>query len=165
MPGFEQLRDRTLDTLARHFAVGNLRAGTLEHRLEAALAASAPHELDEVTWDLPALGRSLRERLGFGARRRPCSRIAFKVAPETTLPIGGGPTTWVLGRSRTCDVVLHDPAISRRHALLSTRGGQCSIRDLGSTNGVEVNGEPVQVAVLHAGDVVTLGGVAHAVVR
>ncbi len=163
MPGFEQLRDRTLETLGRHFAIGNLRAGTLEHRLEGALTARTPHDLHEVTWDLPSLGRSLWRRLT--SPRRSCTRVAFKVVPEATLHVGGEPTTWLLGRSSACDVVLRDPAVSRRHALVSTRGGQCSVRDLGSTNGIQVNGKPVETAVLRAGDVLTLGGVAHAVVR
>jgi pSer/pThr/pTyr-binding forkhead associated (FHA) protein len=105
------------------------------------------------------------QRLTRGPARRPCAKVAFKIAPEITLPVGGGPSTWLLGRSSACDVMFLDPAISRRHALLSTRGGQCSIRDLGSTNGTQVNGEPVETAVLHAGDVLTLAGVSHAVVR
>ena len=54
-----------------------------------------------------------------------------------------GPTA-SLGRSRECDCVLDDPNVSRRHAELR-RGiaGDWQIVDLGSTNGVKVNGRRV----------------------
>src|SRR5680860_182589 len=63
-----------------------------------------------------------------------------------------------LGRSNECDCVIRDANISRRHAELR-RGerGQWEIADLGSTNGVEVNGSRVSRARLQPGDEVTLG--------
>ncbi len=68
-----------------------------------------------------------------------------------------GPTA-VLGRSRECDCVLNDPNISRRHAELR-RGptGDWQIVDLGSTNGVKVNGRQVDTSRLSPGDEVVLG--------
>jgi FhaA, N-terminal domain/FHA domain len=64
----------------------------------------------------------------------------------------------VLGRSRECDCVLNDPNVSRRHAELR-RGqtGDWQINDLGSTNGVKVNGRQVDMSRLSPGDEVTLG--------
>jgi hypothetical protein len=64
----------------------------------------------------------------------------------------------VLGRSRECDCVFADPNISRRHAELR-RGptGDWQIVDLGSTNGVKVNGRQVETSRLAPGDDVTLG--------
>jgi Protein of unknown function (DUF3662)/FHA domain len=63
-----------------------------------------------------------------------------------------------LGRSRECDCVLADPNISRRHAELR-RGstGDWQIVDLGSTNGVKVNGRLVETSRLSPGDEVMLG--------
>jgi hypothetical protein len=63
-----------------------------------------------------------------------------------------------LGRSKQCDCVLHDPNVSRRHAELR-RGstGDWQVVDLGSTNGVKVNGRRVDSARLSPGDEVTLG--------
>ena len=57
-----------------------------------------------------------------------------------------GPTA-VLGRSKDCDCVLRDPNVSRRHAELR-RGatGDWQIVDLGSTNGVKVNGRQVDTS-------------------
>jgi pSer/pThr/pTyr-binding forkhead associated (FHA) protein len=63
-----------------------------------------------------------------------------------------------LGRSRECDCVLNDPNVSRRHAELR-RGptGDWEIADLGSTNGVKVNGRRVSSTRLSPGDQVTIG--------
>ena len=63
-----------------------------------------------------------------------------------------------LGRSRECDCVFRDPNVSRRHAELR-RGstGDWQIVDLGSTNGVKVNGRRVDTSRLSPGDDVTLG--------
>jgi len=65
--------------------------------------------------------------------------------------------TLVLGRSRECDVQLADPNVSRRHAEVRREGAEYWIVDLGSTNGVEVNGARTARAKLEHGDRVTLG--------
>ena len=63
-----------------------------------------------------------------------------------------------LGRSRECDCVFADPNISRRHAELR-RGstGDWQVVDLGSTNGIKVNGQRVNQADLSPGDRITIG--------
>lgn len=63
----------------------------------------------------------------------------------------------LVGRDLDCDVVLGDPAISRRHALLVFRGGGWIIQDLGSTNGTVLNGARVGRSELHPGDHLVLG--------
>jgi FhaA, N-terminal domain/FHA domain len=50
----------------------------------------------------------------------------------------------VIGRSRDCDIVLDDPNVSRRHAELRPSGGAWVVADLGSTNGVKVNGRRIE---------------------
>ena len=63
-----------------------------------------------------------------------------------------------IGRSRDADCVLRDPNVSRHHAeLRRSRGGEWTIADLGSTNGVKVNGRRVGSTRLKSGDKVTLG--------
>jgi pSer/pThr/pTyr-binding forkhead associated (FHA) protein len=62
-----------------------------------------------------------------------------------------------LGRHAEIDIVLNDSSVSRRHARLERQGGRCVITDLGSTNGVKVNGVKIERMVLTSGDVVTLG--------
>jgi hypothetical protein len=63
----------------------------------------------------------------------------------------------VLGRSRDCDIQVNDSNVSRRHAELRQEGASYWIVDLGSTNGLEVNGKRVKRAQLNDGDTITLG--------
>jgi hypothetical protein len=63
----------------------------------------------------------------------------------------------VLGRSRECDVRIADVNVSRRHAELVQEDTAYWIADLGSTNGVVVNGREVTRERLRDGDRITLG--------
>jgi hypothetical protein len=63
----------------------------------------------------------------------------------------------VVGRSRDCDIVLSDPNVSRRHAELRRDDSVWEVVDLGSTNGIKVNGRRAQRAPLEPGDRITLG--------
>ena len=63
-----------------------------------------------------------------------------------------------LGRSKDVDCVLRDPNVSRHHAeLRRSRSGDWTITDLGSTNGIKINGQRVGSGRLRPGDRVTLG--------
>jgi hypothetical protein len=63
----------------------------------------------------------------------------------------------VIGRATDSDLRLEDPGVSRRHAEIrvTDKGGE--ITDLGSTNGVRLNGTAVTSARLHDGDRIDLG--------
>jgi hypothetical protein len=63
----------------------------------------------------------------------------------------------VLGRSRECDITLDDQNVSRRHAEVVREDGGFWIADLGSTNGVEVNGKRVERTKLEHEDTIVLG--------
>jgi hypothetical protein len=64
----------------------------------------------------------------------------------------------VLGRSRDCDVVLDDPNVSRHHAEVRPSGGSWIVNDLGSTNGIKVNGRRIRgPESLKPGDVIEVG--------
>ncbi len=64
----------------------------------------------------------------------------------------------VIGRSHECDVVLSDENVSRRHAEVRPSGGAWILCDLGSTNGVKLNGRRVDDAKpLRPGDRIELG--------
>lgn len=93
-------------------------------------------------------------------RRQPSSHLVETraiVSLEDRRYVLDGPVA-SLGRSKECDCVLRDPNVSRRHAELR-RGetGDWQIVDLGSTNGVKVNGRLVETSRLSPGDEVALG--------
>ena len=63
-----------------------------------------------------------------------------------------------IGRSKQAECVLSDPNVSRRHAeLRRSQTGDWTIADLGSTNGVKVNGRRVSSTRLSPGDQIVIG--------
>jgi FHA domain-containing protein len=96
----------------------------------------------------------LQEPLEERARQRDAR--ALLVTDGRRLVVGARGAT--IGRSRECDIVLSDPNVSRRHAEVRPRGGGWAIADLGSTNGVAVNGTRVErPQSLKAGDRIEVG--------
>lgn len=77
--------------------------------------------------------------------------------PDGPYPLTGGRVR--VGRGRSNEVVLSDASVSREHAeLVPSDGGRWRVRDLGSTNGVAVNGAKLTGdRELAAGDTVTFG--------
>jgi membrane-bound lytic murein transglycosylase D len=62
-----------------------------------------------------------------------------------------------IGRERGCDVELPDSQVSRRHAQVSLVNGQWIVRDLQSSNGLFVDGRPVESAPIGDGVAIRLG--------
>ena len=63
----------------------------------------------------------------------------------------------VLGRSGRDRLVFADPRMSRQHLRLVRRGAVFGVRDLKSTNGTSVNGQPISSSGLHQGDLLRAG--------
>jgi putative nucleotidyltransferase with HDIG domain len=64
----------------------------------------------------------------------------------------------VIGRSSEADAVIDEPSLSRQHARLTMApDGAVTVEDLGSTNGIFINGSQRRIATLAAGDTVRLG--------
>jgi pSer/pThr/pTyr-binding forkhead associated (FHA) protein len=61
-----------------------------------------------------------------------------------------------VGRARSNDIHLDDPAVSSHHAAILWMAGTAFVQDLGSTNGTQLNGEPVQRALLRNRDEITI---------
>lgn len=91
--------------------------------------------------------------------------IQMSLAADAELvQIGKNSHTWplskeaiVLGRQQGCDVMLPDAGVSRRHAEVRREGDEWVVIDLGSTNGIEVNGRRVNRHRLSPGDRLLLG--------
>lgn len=84
-------------------------------------------------------------------------------APGALLVVGSrrlllASSVGTIGRSRDCDIVLDDVGVSRHHADIRPTAEGWTVEDLGSTNGVLVNGRGIRGAQpLHPGDRVLLG--------
>jgi pSer/pThr/pTyr-binding forkhead associated (FHA) protein len=63
----------------------------------------------------------------------------------------------VAGRHPEADIFLDDVTVSRKHAEFHRRGASFLVRDLGSMNGIFVNGERSDEAALEAGSEVLIG--------
>ena len=102
---------RALAQLRNAYAAGHVSTSTLEARIALALTGDA----EGAVWDLPRWWH-----------RRTAPRALIIDGAEWPLE-----TSAQIGRSSSCELVLDDDAISRRHAEIALRGGVCVVRDLG----------------------------------
>lgn len=68
--------------------------------------------------------------------------------------------TLVIGRDRSCNVVVDDQLASRRHAVIQKIRDAYFVKDLDSTNGVKLNGKRIprdKYVRIHPTDVITVG--------
>lgn len=86
--------------------------------------------------------------------------MALKLTPMTK---EGGPSVvlqrpvLLVGRHPECDWRLNLPKISRRHCCFALAYDRVIVRDLGSRNGVRVNGREIDEVQLRRGDEVAIG--------
>jgi hypothetical protein len=147
------MREEAVATLQRRFAEGYLSPATLEERLGRVLREQTQEALALTLEDLPPDKPAWRLLLQRGATRSPVTAPGAVV--DLTEFAGAGAI--VAGRAASCDVVLPDPTVSRRHAELRVEAGICRVRDLGSTNGTYANGRAVSSVRIRPGDPVTFG--------
>jgi pSer/pThr/pTyr-binding forkhead associated (FHA) protein len=89
--------------------------------------------------------------------RSPPAIAVLELHPARGLRRGLGAGA-VIGRDGGCDVRLDDPLVSRRHAVVVSCAGELFIEDLGSANGLFVNGDRRRrTLALRDGDVIQLG--------
>jgi hypothetical protein len=67
------------------------------------------------------------------------------------------PTPVTIGREEDNTIQLNDERVSRFHVKIQEDGGRIILTDLDSTNGTRINGHPVQMRVLQAGDQLSIG--------
>jgi len=75
-----------------------------------------------------------------------------------------GQKTWnlrrpvtLIGSSRPAHIVLHDKDISKAHCVIVNTGTDVLVKDLRTSSGTKCNREPIDIAVLADGDVITIG--------
>jgi pSer/pThr/pTyr-binding forkhead associated (FHA) protein len=64
----------------------------------------------------------------------------------------------IIGRTPDCEIQIMANNVSRRHARISYHNEEYKIEDLGSTNGIYVNGVKVERCILRKHDVLEIGG-------
>jgi hypothetical protein len=122
-------------------------------------AAAAPEQADPGHTAIYSAAERKQAPLREERAARAGRAVLIAEGKRHAVPPGGA----VVGRSRECDIVIGDSDISRKHAELRPGPqGVWTIADLGSTNGIRVNGTSVpsgQAQPLSSGDHVTLGTV------
>lgn len=155
------LRWRLGRTLRAAYAVGLLTQDTFTHRIDQLYGASRvdPEQLlGDLTFRTDdGIREHFRARIGSVWRWRHRNQDEPEQLPLLGLDWTGSTPELLIGRSSSCDLVLHDPNVSRRHAQLFFREGRWILLDLRSTNGTYVNGVRVQRSELLPGDVLALG--------
>ena len=65
--------------------------------------------------------------------------------------------TITIGRGSDSDIQINNLGVSKKHAAITRQNGGYFIEDLKSTNGTQLNNEPITKAALSGKDVVTIG--------
>ncbi len=115
--------------------------------------------LGVITWliyrDLQVTSQLLAQRSQTRGILRVIASANGGLPPGLTIPLQ--PVTSI-GRSPHNTIVLTAPYASAEHALITWRGGQWWLEDLGSRNGTLLNAVPVQEStIITAGDVIAIG--------
>lgn len=83
--------------------------------------------------------------------------------PAQLLSLTDGPSLLLdkpillIGRHEECDVQLNSRKVSRKHCCIAQVEDYLVVRDVGSTNGVRINGVRVKEGILRTGDELTIG--------
>ncbi|MCS6798153.1 MAG: FHA domain-containing protein [Myxococcota bacterium] len=91
--------------------------------------------------------------------RPPPARLVMLTPPAPGAEFALSRPRTRIGRAEDLDAWINHKSISREHAEVVRDGEALKIRDLGSSNGIRVNGKDVSEAVLQPGDIVELGQV------
>jgi hypothetical protein len=144
-----ETREQTVAELRRGYLAGRLGTDTFSRRVDDAMQSGSRDALRGLTADLPASPPAHLERLRSWLRPRGLGLPPADELEQAQL---------VIGRSSSCELVLADDTVSRRHAELFTEDGRWLLRDLDSSNGTWLNGRRIVEAEVRPGDVLHLGG-------
>jgi hypothetical protein len=87
----------------------------------------------------------------------PVARLQFILGPMANQTLALSEEVTTIGSVAGNTVVLADPAVSRKHAGIRKVNGLYELADLGSTNGIYVNGHKVPKKTLEPGDIIRVG--------
>jgi len=87
----------------------------------------------------------------------PMARLEFILGPMANQVLNLSEEVTTIGSVAGNTVVLADPAVSRKHAGIRKVDSNYELADLGSTNGIYVNGHKVPKKTLEPGDIIRVG--------
>jgi pSer/pThr/pTyr-binding forkhead associated (FHA) protein len=85
------------------------------------------------------------------------ARLIIVRGPQINMYFDLNDSTYKIGRSPKCDIFLNDMTVSRDHAGITPQSDGFEIEDHGSYNGIWINNNSVDKAVLKDGDIVQIG--------
>lgn len=88
---------------------------------------------------------------------QPGARLEFILGPMANQVLQLAEDVTTIGSVSGATVVLADPAVSKKHAAIRKVDTSFELADLGSTNGVYVNGQKVPKKTLEVGDIIRVG--------
>lgn len=88
---------------------------------------------------------------------QPGARLEFILGPMANQTLALSEDVTTIGSVAGATVVLADPAVSKKHAAIRKVESDFELADLGSTNGVYVNGHKVPKKTLEVGDIIRVG--------
>jgi hypothetical protein len=155
-------RERVVRLLRDRSVEGRLSTDTFAERVGLAYRAKSGAELVELTSDVRPAGvprRLLLSAVEWLSRLDADLEAAWQ---RPRIPTLGLPRTdgarLTVGRAPSCDCLVPEESVSRRHAELRREGDSWLLRDLGSRNGTRVNGmRVIEEVEVRPGDRLTLG--------
>jgi hypothetical protein len=139
-----------LDDMARLVSIALVPPVVVRLHEDSAIVAGAV-EIDALSGEEPERAEVVR-----GASPKTfCLRMVRGLPVDAVYPLR---ERVAIGRSKSNDIVIGDPRVSREHARIEAQNNETVLIDLGSTNGTLVDGRKVSGRVrLHRGNVITLG--------
>ncbi len=150
-------------------SINALEEDTFVRPAKTSSTAPTPEELfgketpqdysDTIELDLSKINRRIEDKIS--------EKIGLPSSEEPKLTIIGGfdrdrkfiinKEEMTIGRDESCDIVINDPGVSRKHASIITGEGRHYIQDLDSRSGILVNGSRGKNQVLEDGDIIKMG--------
>lgn len=136
--------------------------GIREHAAERSYVFNGPISIDyTLDTSLPTGQFTVASRAGSGdtnGRQKRTGQLVLEVNGVRHPLVAPG---LLIGRGTEADLRINDPGISRRHALITVSGDQehpvITIEDLGSTNGIHVNGTRITKTRIGEGSRIEVG--------
>ena len=106
---------------------------------------------EEESVDLFSFSEDTASRFVLKITSGPNLGAEFNISPGTSYVLGKDPTT--------CDIIFQDLSVSKEHGKIScSEDNIASIEDLGSKNGIYINGKKLEeITPLHSQDIITFG--------